>query len=550
MVTVTVREIMPDDINSFFEQMKAAEKEYIRRAATDFELFLRGLWVPVNGEKRLFGEVISDFQLSCFRELRESLIALKVGTIPKRGRYWLERTKGASKDHDLGLCLLWLLAFPIRPLYLQVGAADKDQAAIVKRRMEDVMHYNPWLGDLVDLQQNKAYNLPGQFVRLDILAADIAGSHGETPDLLIINELSHVTKWEFVENLLDNADKVPGGVVVIATNAGFKGTKVEILRNNAINSKKKWTVRLWQQPAPWISKSNIEDARRRNLLSRFNRLWYGKWASGKGDAISEEDIDRCLRCHKGPMAGPERGWVFVGGLDLGVSHDHAAFVVLGTHPIEGRIRLAWMKFWKPDQTRQDKQIDLIDVEETVLKMQTHYNLQSVSFDPTEGRLMAQQLRRRNVRMIEMSFASAKNLTVMAASLVQVISGRRIDTQTRQRGAKQSQEKKSILAEATVEDGTVLEAYDDEDGSLRRDMGKLNIVEKAYGYKLEAVSDESGHADIAIALTIALPRAIDFLSGRIGLQKDDILGEEEGASDEFDIADMPAELREIYEDSGG
>ncbi len=45
-----------------------------------------------------------------------------------------------------------------------------------------------------------------------------------TNDVLILNELSHVQREEFASNLLDNADKMPCGVVVIAGNTGFRGT--------------------------------------------------------------------------------------------------------------------------------------------------------------------------------------------------------------------------------------------------------------------------------------------------------------------------------------
>jgi hypothetical protein len=87
-------------------------------------------------------------------------------------------------------------------------------------------------------------------------------------------------------------------------------------------------------------------------------------------------------------------------------------------------------------------------------------------------------------------------------------------------------------------------YDDEHNRLRRDFGKLNFVEKSYGLRLEAVSDETGHADIATALVIALPTAIDFLY-RQGFSPDDVLADGEKIT-EAELAEMPDELRDIYE----
>jgi len=485
----------------------------MKNSEQDFLLFAQGLFIPAAEGKQLFYECMQPFQREVFEELAPVLHAVREGERPKWRRWWLERTKGAAKDSDIAVCLMWLLAFPRRPLELQVGAADRDQAAIVRSRMKDLIYYNPWLAERVDVQMYRVTDRMAQCVVLDILAADIHGSHGGTPDLLVVNELSHVQRWEFVENLLDNADKVARGLVIIATNAGIKGTRAEKLRNIAINHPKRWRVRMWKTPAPWISKEDVADADRRERRSRFNRLWYGIWSSGTGDALDEEDIERCIRFHKGPILKPEEGWMYLGGLDLGVSHDHAALVILGVQILTQRIRIAWIKGWAPGN--KTKEVDLIDVEEMVLKMSVLFRLVSVGFDPTEARLMAQRLRRKGVGMEEYSFSSPKNLSDMANGLVQVIG--------------------------------MLEGYEDDEGRLRRDFGKLSIVEKTYGCKLEAVSDQFGHADVGVALSICVPKAIQMLSGRVGLQRGDELLMDEGEElTKEELENMPWELKDIYD----
>ena len=494
---------------------QAVDAEIRARCPKDFLLFARSLMIPSANGKLLFDDCMAPFQRECFAELAPNLESIRDGRKPALRRWWIERTKGASKDSDLAVCMLWLLAFPTRPIYLQVGAADKDQAAIIRRRMEDILHYNPWLGEHVEVQKYSAINLPGQYAVLDIVAADIAGSHGETPDVLICNELSHVTKWEFIENLLDNADKVSRGLVLIATNAGIKGSKADKLRKNAINNPRKWTVRVWNKPAPWIDREDVKDARRRTTAGRYNRLWWGRWASGKGDALDEEDIDRCLAFHKGPQPKPRSNCKYVGGLDLGVSHDHAALAVLEIDRTKQKIRLVHMRGFAPNS--KTREVDLIEVENACLAVFQTYNVQWFGYDPFEARLMAQRLRRVGVPMREFTFASNKNLTQMASTLLQVLNS-----------------------------GT-LEAYDDMEGRLRRDFGKFNIVEKPYGYKLEAVSDEFGHADVGTALAIALPQAVSILSGRGGLEESEDLigGEEDVELTEKEVENLPDELRDIY-----
>ncbi len=484
-----------------------------RRASKNFLTFVRGLIIPSATGPQLFENCIADYQLKCFKDLSSSLAAVQKGEMPKVRRFWWERTKKAGKDSDISLCLLWLIAFAQRPLYLQVGAADKDQAGIVKRRMTDVLFYNKWLGERVEEKSWHVGSSNG-LATLDILAADVAGSHGETPDVLVVNELSHVTKWEFVENLLDNADGVPQGIVIVATNAGFKGTKAEVLRRNAMESEE-WYFHRYDQPAPWIRQEDIEDAKARNSRARFLRLWKGVWASGKGDALDEEDIDRCLGALPSGSDRHVSGTRYLGGLDLGVSHDHAGFVVVGVNEKEQKIDVVRMESWEPAEG-PNGEVDLSEVERACFQAFKQYRLDWLGYDPSQAKLMAQRLSKRGVPMHEVTFTGG-NLTAMAESLMQVTKS----------GA--------------------LRAYEDE--RLRRDFGKFSVVEKSYGYKLEAVSDEYGHADVGTALVITLPRALDTLRGRVGgLDPDEAIGPERDEEElsEAEIEEMPQELREIYE----
>ena len=83
----------------------------------------------------------------------------------------------------------------------------------------------------------------------------------------------------------------------------------------------------------------------------------------------------------------------------------------------------------------------------------------------------------------------QNLTKMASTLIQVFSGRRIDL---------------------IRDPQLID-----------DLLRLSIVERPYGYRLEAVSDDRGHADRATALAIALPIAAEI--SELPIAFDDGLG---------------------------
>lgn len=497
------------------EEEAEIESAYRLNSEKDFLCFSRGITIESSLGPRVFENCMAGFQRVCFEEIAPSLHDVRYGRMPEIRRWWIERTKKASKDADLAIIMLWLLAFPVRPLYMQVGAADREQASIVKERMLHLLHWNPWLNDHVELvsweaRSKKLLSNGSHMARMNIMSSDIAGSHGGTPDVLIINELSHVRKWEFVENLMDNADGVAQGMVIIATNAGFRGTKAEQWRHNAMKSDE-WCSHYWAKPAPWHSRATIAEAKLRNPISRYNRLWMGRWASGHGDALNGDDVDKCfsLRCC---LSRPEPGWVYLGGLDLGVSHDHSGLVVLGVNSQEQKIKLAWMKAWEP---RKSGEVDLIEVEDVCKSMSQLFRLDRLYYDPHQAKLMAQRLQRAGVPMREMTFSSPTNLTKMATTLLQV-----------------------------VESGK-LYCYD-VDGRLWRDFGKFNVVEKTYGFRLEAVSDEYGHADVGTALVIALPAAVDLLNHSSFSGEDEMCGVDGVELSEQEISDLPKEFKDIYE----
>jgi hypothetical protein len=164
--------------------------------AADPRAFRESLIIPGGRGPARFGEVMADFQRRDFEALDPALVALRNGVQPPLGRFFLERTKGASKDSDAAVILLWLLAFSPRPLAAQVGAADQDQSDELRKAAKGILRLNSWLAEMVEARNWSLLN-PRTGSLCDIIAADVAGSHGARPDFLILNELSHVTKREF-----------------------------------------------------------------------------------------------------------------------------------------------------------------------------------------------------------------------------------------------------------------------------------------------------------------------------------------------------------------
>lgn len=511
--------------------MEEVEKEdqaelqaWIERSEDDFLCFAQGLKIPAAHGARVFQNVMADFQRECFEDLAPSLHALKEGRMPPKRRFWIERTKKASKDTDVAVCICWLMAFCERPFLAQICAASSEQASIIENRVESILHYNPWLNKYIEHVDKQIRNRR-QWRRIvcKVEATGTAGAaQGPTPDLLVLNELVHVDKWSVMQSHMNNADGVPQGVVIIATNAGIRGTQAETWRNNAMENPQRWTAHIWRDRTPWITKEDMEDARRRDPVgSEYKRLWRGIWVSGMGDALSDEDVD-ALFIHKRPLRAREEGFIYLGGLDLGINHDHAGISIIGVNTLEQRIRVARVKGFAPELPN-DKgilEVDLSAVERVTASWSKQFQCVDMGYDPAAGgSYMAQRLRAVGVPMREQTFSTAQ-LTLMAKALV------------------------------TAAKAGVLECYEDAEGRLRRDLGKFSISHKPpSGYKLEAISDEHGHADVGTALVIALPQAVEMLGGFDRLLASDILAdplEDFQDLEEAEVDDLPPELRDIWD----
>lgn len=492
-----------------------SEANYRRRAANDFMLFMGGLTIPSATGPQPFAECIVPFQQECFELLAPSLAAIRDGTMPPRRRFWIERTKKASKDADLAICILWLIAFPKRPLLIQICADTQEQAAIIKKRAEDLLFHNPWLRELVSIQQNRIVSA-NRWAKARIESTGSSeAKHGDTPDLLVLNELVHVKRWEVNDTHMNNADGVPQGVVIISTNAGFKGTKAELWRRNAQADTERWTMCILKGNAPWINQKDREDARRRDPVGvEFDRLWNGKWKSGRGGAVIEDALDKCFVL-PGPITKPEPGWRYVAGLDLGISHDHSGVAVLGVNPEKQKMRIAWMRGYVPEvpNDQGQREVDSDAVEEACFNLWITFHITWFGYDPAAGgSFMAQRLRKRGVPMREMTFSSPKNQSDMAVAFVQAVSAGK------------------------------LECYEDQEGRLRRDFGKFEIQALVpSGYRLKALSDEWGHADVGTAVVICLPEAARLAGFSF---YESVLYEEQEPLTKEEMKELPDELADI------
>jgi len=486
-------------------------------------VFVRGLRTMGAQGRILFNSSMADFQREFFQDISGPLEAVLQGNKPAWRRFWVERTKKASKDTDIAACIMWLVAFSKRPLLIQVCAANRGQAGIVEDRALQLLHYNPWLSELVEVVSGtiRSKAMPKEVTARIEATSTGAAAQGPTPDLLILNELVHVDRWSVMEAHMNNADGVPNGIVIVSTNAGIQGSKAHFWRKNALDSPHKWACYIWSQKAPWLRDEDVEDANRRDPIGKeFKRLWKGIWVSGTGDALDEESINAVFT-----LPGPQErriDWRHVAAFDLGINRDHCGIATLAADEKSQKVEIVRVQCIKPSvpNDRGILEVDESFVFDYCITMAKRYNVEWFGYDPAAGgSFLAQRLRRLGIPMREVTFASEINLTNMAKSFV------------------------------TAVKGEILSSYEDPDGNIRRDFGKFNIEHKPpVTYKLKAVSDEFGHADVGTAIVIALPKALELIKAPLGLLKDeDIAAAVDVELSDLEIRNMPDELKEIYLD---
>jgi hypothetical protein len=465
-------------------------KQTYAKYAADPAAFRADLIVDVDGVARRFGDVQDDWQAADSAALDPALLRCAGRSdADARMRAYLERGRGHSKTTDLAIMAVWALAFSTRPLRGYCYAADKDQANLLRQAMETLVRLNPWLGEILTVEAHRVVNSakghPGEGGTLTIEASDVGSSYGILPDLIIADELVH---WQgdgsLWHSLISSAAKRSNCLMVVISNAGFVDSWQWGVREAARTDPAWIFSRLDGPQASWLTPERLAEQRRMLPAVAYARLWGNQWSSGGGDALTPADIAAAFLPDLQPMTGKEPNWLFVAGVDLGLTRDCSAVVVLGVPAggKSGRIRLAHNRLWRPTLGRK---IDLTEVERHILELDRQYNLETVAFDPWQMEHLAQRLeadtghRRRNAMRQRWSKGpwmreippTAANLREQATLIIESFTDRR------------------------------LQLYDCE--PLRRDLLKLRCEEKSYGIRLTSPRDGDGHGDTFSAFSLAL-----------------------------------------------
>jgi phage terminase large subunit-like protein len=236
-------------------------------------------------------------------------------------------------------------------------------------------------------------------------------------------------------------------------------------------------------------------------------LWLNQWADGSGDALELGDIDAALNLERPSV--PERGWLYVAGVDVGLVHDASCIAVVGRHvgysepviscrakpvgvmaamqeldlapsvaadivdyrriPGTERLKLCRLEVWQPDGGK----VDLQQVENKISELHREFNLSRVTADPWQAELMLQRLSRAGVPTEGLQM-SGTTLQALATAMLTEFRGRTIDLLT--------------------------------DPLLSADLKNLRIASRSYGFRLESPTNAvggTGHGDTVSALALAI-----------------------------------------------
>jgi len=512
----------------------------LKQWSRDPMAFLADLVIPSASGPRRYRDVWAEFQRKDFLALTPALLSLVAGKSPAPfDRFWIERTKGGSKDTDIAACLLWLIIFSPRPLEMRVGARDEGQAQEERKALRDIVKLNSWVEEYgsVQVQAKAVVNLRTE-TRLDIIPADALGSHGGRPAVTFLNELTHVSDEEFPQVLMDDADKMAGrGIVIVATNAGYAGTWQETWRQTAIDQPN-WYFSALSEPAPWILGRTLAEAKRRNPAFRYRRLWKGEWTQNGESAIDPDVIDKAITL-PGPVSRPRDGWLFAAGLDLSLRRDSCALVAVGVDvgrtkeyvpPEDQRKKLPTAQriiadldwdddpgglavFFPPESSPPQTPLDFPSDDPqycfvggtgqirlaACLIWRPRGNGATIRQEPIERAILGLH------RRLGLSFLLADEY--QAAGMIERLRAAGLTCEGQQVSTTLARELCSVTLDAFNE--SRIELYDKPD--LITDLKALQAVEKSYGLRLESPRKKAGeeneagtrHGDSATALGLAL-----------------------------------------------
>ena len=241
-------------------------------------------------------------------------------------RAYIERPRGHSKTSDMAVQIAWILLAARTPVNGVAAAADREQAALLLRAIQNLKHVNPTLcGDLTFIDGAVRNRRTGS--RLDLISSDVGSSYGILPDFVICDELSHWPGPELWYSLLSSAAKKPNCVLVVLTNAGVGRGWAWDVRENASRSPDWYFSSLDRPMAPWITEQSLAEQKAMLPPSVYERLWLNRWQHSDGEFVSLAEAEACIDPQLLRANSGQPGVQYIAAIDYAEKHDFTVGVI-------------------------------------------------------------------------------------------------------------------------------------------------------------------------------------------------------------------------------
>lgn len=365
-----------------FELRRGLQSAYLlaeSASATSCFRYLNHVIIDSRPEPTLFRSIAEPWQWALVNKLLPAIehVANIRPEYNEHRNFWLTLPKGHDKSSLIARLINWALAFNTRSFAGYVAAADKEQAGLLAKAMQDESRLNPWLAKRLDFRNWKIHGINGSSI--EILAADAASSHGIRGDLLIVDELTHWHKPDLWNALLSGREKRPGSVLIVITNAGLKYT----WQHDALESFKvspRWFC--YEAPhklASWMDTAAMDDLRRTVPPQLARRLFDNEWVdpSDGCNFLTRPEVSECISPELLPHSVGEPGHSYIASIDYGPVRDRTVCTLI--HRTEDdKIFVDRMDIM---QGSRENPVKIEAVERWIDDIRKDFELSSVVIDP-------------------------------------------------------------------------------------------------------------------------------------------------------------------------
>mgnify|MGYP001600438145 FL=1 len=268
-------------------------------ARQSLRAYLKNVVIDSRPDPRPFGEVAEPWQwekiLDPLIPAVESIARLRTEP-PKYDGYWFVLTKGSDKTSAIARICSWVLQFSHHYTSISVGAADLDQAALLRDAMESEKRLNPWFHQ--DYKINR-YDASGPTGALDILTSDAASGQGKRSLIYIADEITVWRSQDMWDLFAGSASKYRDCLLIVLSNAGWLHTwQAELFEQ--VKSDPRWFV--YEAPgimASWIDRAKVASLRKKMLATEAMRVFDNIWVQNLQNAVfPAELVEQVWRTHR------------------------------------------------------------------------------------------------------------------------------------------------------------------------------------------------------------------------------------------------------------